>query len=272
MKKKQSVEPKLTKRILNCLPSPKQEKNWGLDVAKAAGLIPIPRLIPVAKDLRAAWWGIGDQGQTGSCVGWGTGEGVLRWHFVKAGKLSQTDSVSVRQLFMSAKETDVYTTRPTTFIEEEGTWITAALDIARKLGVVTAAVLPFENPAGSPELYTAGNEATFYAIAAQRRISTYTNLGLNPADWRAWIANNGPIATRLNVDSTWDNATATHGNLAMYDAAHTRGGHCVALVGYTADQFIVRNSWGTGWGDKGFAYASNQYAAAAFTEAYGVSV
>ena len=52
----------------------------------------------------------------------------------------------------------------------------------------------------------------------------------------------------------------------------TRGGHCVALVGYRKDSFIVRNSWGTGWGDKGFAYASLPYAQAAFTEAYGIQV
>ncbi len=44
-----------------------------------------------------------------------------------------------------------------------------------------------------------------------------------------------------------------------------------ALVGYTPDRFIVRNSWGTSWGDQGFAYASVAYAQAAFTEAYGVS-
>jgi C1A family cysteine protease len=46
----------------------------------------------------------------------------------------------------------------------------------------------------------------------------------------------------------------------------------VALVGYRAGAFIVRNSWGTGWGDKGFAYASLAYAQDAFTEAYGVEV
>ena len=77
---------------------------------------------------------------------------------------------------------------------------------------------------------------------------------------------------RLDVDSTWDDASFTGGNLDLYDAAHTRGGHAVALVGYTADRFIVRNSWGTGWGDKGFGYASLAYAQQAFTEAYGVEV
>ena len=39
------------------------------------------------------------------------------------------------------------------------------------------------------------------------------------------------------------------------------------MVGYTSTGFIIRNSWGTGWGDKGFAYASNAYAKKAFTEA-----
>jgi C1A family cysteine protease len=33
-----------------------------------------------------------------------------------------------------------------------------------------------------------------------------------------------------------------------------RGGHAVLIVGYTKDSFIVRNSWGTSWGDKGYTY------------------
>lgn len=28
--------------------------------------------------------------------------------------------------------------------------------------------------------------------------------------------------------------------------------HTVALVGYTPDYWIVRNSWGTTWGEKGY--------------------
>ena len=31
------------------------------------------------------------------------------------------------------------------------------------------------------------------------------------------------------------------------------GGHAIAIVGYTRDGFIIQNSWGEGWGYKGFA-------------------
>ena len=46
------------------------------------------------------------------------------------------------------------------------------------------------------------------------------------------------------------------------------------MVGYRADgRFIVRNSWGRGWGDGGFAYASDAWVRAAFlAESYGITV
>ena len=99
-------------------------------------------------------------------------------------------------------------------------------------------------PFASGKLYK-GETQTFYAIASQLKISSYFNLGRNPNRWKNWLATNGPILTRLNVDATWDNAQATLGNLDVYQPNTVRGGHAVAFVGYTPDRFIVRNSWGT---------------------------
>jgi hypothetical protein len=262
----------VSKFILNCLPSPNRERNWTLRTAAGAGVVTTDGA-PASVDLRAPWWPVGNQKATGSCVGWGTAEGVLRWPLVKAARLHQTESLSPRYVWMASKETDTDTKRPSSFIERDGTWLTAALDVCRKFGVVTDSVLPFENAPGTPELYSAGDEDTFYALAAKRKIASYFNLGTGLANWRAWIAHHGPVLTRLDVDTTWDACgPANHGKLPKYDAAHTRGGHCVALVGYTSDHFIVRNSWGSAWGDNGFGYASNAYAGAAFTEAYGVTL
>jgi hypothetical protein len=258
-----------TTRILNCVPSPATDSDWRLHNAEDAGLLASSaRAAPRSKDLRDdTWWKIGDQGATGACVGWASTDSVLRWHLVQAGRLAKNEPLSVRFPWMAAKETDQFVAQPTTFIESDGTSLKAALDVCRKWGAVRDTVLPFRTGA----LYV-GEVATFYAIATQLKIAAYFNLGSALAGWRTWLAGSGPILTRLNVDATWDNATATKGKLTTYKPSTARGGHAVALVGYTTTGFIVRNSWGTGWGDKGYAYASNAYAAKAFTEAYGMAL
>ena len=255
------------KRILNVEPSPKRDDDWTFEYALGAEVVDTEAPLPTSRDLRADWWRVGDQGSTGSCVGWSTVDSVLRWHFVKERRIEETDKLSPRFVWMASKETDISKTRPTTFIEAEGTHLKAALDIARKFGVVKERVLPF----GSGALYP--REAKmFYAIAAKLKIRAYFNLGRNLDNWRVWLATKGPILTRLEVDPTWHDADKTKGVLTDYQRDKTEGGHAVALVGYGPDRFIVRNSWGTTWGDKGFAYASLDYAREAFDEAYGVEV
>lgn len=104
---------KNTNRIVNVIPSADTQEDWRIDNAQDAGLLGAPVALPPSVDLRAAWWKIGDQGSTGSCVGWGTAEGVLRWHFVKAARITQTEILSPRFVWMAAKETDEFINRPT---------------------------------------------------------------------------------------------------------------------------------------------------------------
>lgn len=254
-------------RILNCVPSEETEKDWTIEASIQAGLLDTASSIPTSKDLREPWWKIGDQGSTGSCVGWASGDSVMRWHLVTGGQITKDELLSTRYIWMASKETDQFMERPTTFVEKAGTSLKSALDVARKYGVVKDPVLPF----ASGVLYS-GDDKTFYAIASKLRISSYFNLGSNLDDWRKWIAFKGPILTRLDVDSTWDKAQSTGGNLDVYHPETRRGGHAVAIVGYGSNRFIVRNSWGTTWGKAGFGLASYEYAKAAFTEAYGVEV
>ncbi len=255
------------KRILNVVPSEGVEQDWGFEHAADADVVAAAPRVPPSKDLRAAWWSVGAQGSTGSCVGWATADSVARWHLVRAGKITRTDRLSPRFVWMAAKETDQFNSRPTTFVEAEGTSLKSALDVARKFGLVQDRLVPF----ASGRLYS-GDAKTLYAVAAQLKILAYFNLGTNLTNWRTWLATKGPILTRLDVDSTWQAATETKGVLAEYDEESAMGGHAVAVVGYGPGRFVIRNSWGTGWGDGGFAYASLAYAQAAFTEAYGIAV
>jgi len=258
-------------RICNLVPSRNIDNDWHIEHALAANAIAAPAAtLPASVDLRATWWNIGDQESTGSCVGWGSTDGVARYHFVKAGKLAQNGKLSPRFTWMASKETDEFINRPETIIEEAGTSLKAAVDILRKYGAVPEALLPFHI---ATNMYL-GDENTFFTTAATRRIAAYFNLGTDLNGWRTWLATHGPILAGLNVDATWDNATATHGKLDAFQPNTVRGGHAIAIVGYTADKrFIVRNSWGTAWGDHGFAYASEAYIKAGFfKESYGVTL
>lgn len=263
--------PETQNRILNVVPSRNTENDWQLEHAITANAIAAPVTIPASVDLRDnSWWKIGDQKSTGSCVGWGSTDAVARYHFVKAGKLAKPGLLSTRFTWMSSKETDEYVNRPETFIESAGTSLKAALEILRKYGAVPEELLPLKI---TTYMYL-GNEDTFFATAAKLRIASYFNLNKNVANWRTWLATQGPILAALNIDATWDNATVTKGKLDIYQPNTTRGGHAIAIVGYTTDKrFIIRNSWGEKWGDGGYAYASEAYINAAFfNESYGITV
>lgn len=263
-------------RICNVVPSRNTGNDWGIQHALMADALGAPRAAaapvtaPASVDLRASWWGIGNQLTTGSCVGWASTDGVARYHFVKAGKLAQNAKLSPRFTWMASKETDEFVNRPETMVEGAGTSLKAALDILRKYGAVPETLLPFQI---TNSMYL-GDEDGFFATAATRRIASYFNLQKNLANWRTWLATKGPLLVALDVDATWDNATATKGVLNSFQPKTVRGGHAVCVVGYTtSNRFIIRNSWGTAWGDKGFAYATEAYINAGFfSESYGVAL
>lgn len=256
-------------RICNLVPSRDTARDWRFQDAITSGALAAPAALPTKVDLRQPWWTIGNQSTTGSCVGWATADGVMRYHLVQANRLQQNQLLSPRFVWMASKETDEFTSRPETFVEEAGTSLKAAMDIVRKYGTVLDSVLPFK----ISTLMYAGNENALYAAASTRRAANYFNLGKNLTQWKSWLAGNGPILAGLSVDATWDNASSTGGKLDSFQPATIRGGHAVCVVGYTADRFIIRNSWGTSWGDKGFGYASPAYITDAFfTESYGVTL
>ena len=60
-------------RICNLVPTPEEstKTDWQFTDALEAGVLEAaPAALPATFDLRKPWWGIGDQANTGSCVGW----------------------------------------------------------------------------------------------------------------------------------------------------------------------------------------------------------
>jgi hypothetical protein len=132
---------------------------------------------------------------------------------------------------------------------------------------VRDSVLPFASGA-----LFAGDTQTFYALASQLKILTYFNLGTTISNWKTWLATKGPILTRLDVDTTWDASTDNNGNMDDYDAPTRAAGTASPWWATRRTASHPQQLGAPAGGDKGFAYASLDYAQAAFTEAYGIQV
>jgi C1A family cysteine protease len=73
---------------------------------------------------------------------------------------------------------------------------------------------------------------------------------------------NGPLVTTMDVYSDFFDYTS---GIYSYVHGSYQGGHAILIVGYDDEEggyFIVKNSWGTGWGEGGFfkiAYSQLSY-------------
>jgi hypothetical protein len=268
-------------RVLNCGPSKIRDE----DLDPTHGTHPSDDVLPDKVDLRREWWDIGNQGKSGACVGWAIADSLLRWHFVEAGKLPKEKHLSVRFVWMAAKETDDETREATTFIELAETKIEAGLNIIKRFGVVEEDTLPFF----PTEMY-GGNVEEFYNAASKFRIADYKSLigpkeegRLDPNLVCKWLAENresggGPVVVRIGTDSAFVKANKDNSLLEKYNAweGAELGNHCAAIVGYQRQGsetfFTLRNSWGEGWGNGGYAYLSKEYLRGAVQEAWYIKI
>lgn len=84
-----------------------------------------------------------------------------------------------------------------------------------------------------------------------RKVSSYTRVSQTVAALKSALYTRGPINVGMMVYSDFSSY-----NSGIYEYAYGQqeGGHAVLIVGYDDDQqcFIVKNSWGTDWGENGF--------------------
>lgn len=107
--------------------------------------------------------------------------------------------------------------------------------------------------------YTAGGGADMNCTASRcsdwqsrlTKISSYTNHATMDARKNA-IATIGPVLAGMAV---FNDFFAYTGGIYQKTAGSTLAGyHCICVVGYNDAQqcWIIKNSWGTNWGDSGF--------------------
>lgn len=112
------------------------------------------------------------------------------------------------------------------------------------------------NEEPSAEAYTHGEH---FKIAEAEYVETELDL------WKHTLADGYPIAFCLNTFTSFDHATNSRGRVPVPKKSEQEreehGWHAMLCVGYLEkDQlFIVRNSWGTEWGDRGYCYIPYKY-------------
>jgi len=236
-----------------------EQKNPGLGLMVLA-----PRTLPPKADNRPGCSPVFDQGNEGSCTAH-AGAGIIE--YIQNDALSKNLSldqapeefipgqfVSVSRQFIYAMERIVNND----LSEDAGATITDCAQVLHQYGVCPESVWPY---LGSNEFVQPSDAAM--AAAAQHKISQYAQLG-NLSQMKGALANGHCFMFGISVYESFESdQVAATGRVPMpdMDSEQFMGGHAVMAVGYddSIQCLIVRNSWGSGWGDKGYFYLPYPY-------------
>ncbi|MFT3791593.1 MAG: C1 family peptidase [Rudaea sp.] len=201
----------------------------------------VPKKLPAKIDLRAQCPPVEDQGQLGSCTA-NALVGVLEFLELKAAKAL----VDLSRLFVYYNERVIEHTTS----EDSGAMIRDGIKTLAKQGVCPESQWPYviaqfaKKPA--PACYKA---ALNHTISSYQRLSTTDEM-------RACLAEGYPFVFGFTVYESFESQAVAKSGVVSLPKKSERvlGGHAVCAVGYDdkAKRFIVRNSWGTDWGLKGY--------------------
>lgn len=206
--------------------------------------------VPTSVDLRKWDSAIMDQGNLGSCTA-NAGCGVMQ--FVRA--FQALPNMSLSRLFLYYN-TRVIEGHPNS---DSGASIRDTMKSMAQSGACDEAEWPYDiskfKLKPTPKCYADGllDIATQYlSIGADTPVG---NRSLDP--FKQCLAEGFPFFFGFDVYSSFDSIGAD--GIMPYPNESTEdilGGHAIVAVGYddAKKAFIIRNSWGTEWGDKGYFY------------------
>jgi len=101
-----------------------------------------------------------------------------------------------------------------------------------------------------------------YENAKNNYLIDSLNIKKNLNEIKKWLSRNEPIAIAIAIYSNFMEEGRNNGFITMPKENDIYlGGHAVILCGYIDKEkrFILRNSWGDYWGDKGYFYLPYEY-------------
>lgn len=229
------------KKGLGLIPSPKDPRDILM-----SGILP-PFESPRKIDYTDQMTPVRDQGSEGTCVGFATAVGMKEYQEKK--EHGNIIELSPRFLYQECKKIDEMP-------DKEGTTIKAAMQVLVKLGVCREEYWPYvPDVAGTPKPGAEENALKY------RSIRTYTILDSINVMKRSLVTD-GPFVAGVRVYDNWyDQSTHSTGKIPMPGNSSRVEGHAICIVGYNDDDqtFKFKNSWGIGFGEKGYGYLPYNY-------------
>ena len=207
-----------------------------------------PTKLPPSVDLRSHCPPVVDQGQLGSCTG-NSLAGAVAFLEIKDGVKFNP----VSRLFIYYNERVI----EHTVKQDAGAMIRDGIKSLSKQGVCSEKTWPYTiSKFATKPTSGAYTEASGHKILSYARITSLT-------DMQACLAEGYPFVFGFTVYESFESMKVSKTGVVPMPGASERvvGGHAVVAVGYNNSQsrFIVRNSWGTGWGMKGYFTIPYQY-------------
>ena len=190
-----------------------------------------------------------DQGNLGSCVFNAIG---AAFHFLL--------SLESKQVFMPSRLFPYYNYRELEgcIYEDSGAEIRKAIKRYVKQGVCDEIDWPYDIAAFDEE-----PSSFCYEEASKHQVLKYHKIR-RIVDMEQCLAEGYPFVAGIRIyESFQTHQVAKTGMVPIPDINNENffGGHAVLFVGYdrSLKLFKVRNSWGSGWGDKGYFYISYSF-------------
>jgi C1A family cysteine protease len=204
--------------------------------------------LPPKADLRPGCPAVYDQGQLGSCTG-NSIAGAVEFERMKQG-LAQAGQHTPSRLFIYYNERVIEGDVP----QDNGAQIRDGVKSVSKVGVC------FEDgPDGWPydiTKFATKPPAASFTAAAANKVVQYSRLVQVAQQLKGCLAAGSPFVFGFTVYESFEGQAVAASGVVPMPGSNEKvvGGHAVMAVGYDDDaqRFIVRNSWGPGWGMDGY--------------------
>lgn len=201
------------------------------------------KVTPTIVDLRPYCSSIENQGSLGSCTGQSIAGAI---ELLNKRNRKPTD---VSRLFIYYYERLLLGT----INYDSGAYIRDGIKVTNKYGASLEGYWPY-----NIRKFRQEPVAEAKSDALRRKVTRYERV----ANFNGCIdalSNGYPVVIGFYVYSSFMSSTVARTGVMPYPNIRREtllGGHAVLLVGYdkTKNVFIVRNSWGTNWGDRGYFY------------------